>query len=123
MKLISMTEFVLDIPEQFKRNIHSGSQWQEVVMNYANFLNQPLELGMFEGENRLFDVKNFRTETRKSGVRFNDDDMQEFKYYVYDLETDGIEHPVYIPTDSRTVESITGFSPTLTEKAIKQIGL
>lgn len=43
MKLISMTDFVLDQLE-IKQ---STSEFKEVIKKYANFLKQPLKLGMF----------------------------------------------------------------------------
>jgi len=43
MKLISMTEFVLDT----KQKLEIGKDFVEVVCNYASFLIQPLTLGMF----------------------------------------------------------------------------
>ena len=43
MKLISMTDFVLECYENFK----SPTLFEETVHNYAKFLKQPLTLGMF----------------------------------------------------------------------------
>lgn len=43
MKLISMTEFVL---EEYETSINP-TKFEEKAFNYANFLNQPLTLGMF----------------------------------------------------------------------------
>lgn len=43
MKLISMTDFVLDQYEKLK----SPTLFEETVFNYANFLKQPLKLEMF----------------------------------------------------------------------------
>jgi len=43
MKLISMTEFVLKTYDEISDSIDSES----MMYNYANFLNQPLTLGMF----------------------------------------------------------------------------
>ena len=43
MKLISMTDFVLEQDLEFKPT----RTYKELVINYANFLKQPLELWMF----------------------------------------------------------------------------
>lgn len=43
MKLISMTTFVL---EEYETSINP-TKFEEKAFNYANFLNQPLTLGMF----------------------------------------------------------------------------
>ena len=43
MKLISMTDFVLNSYEHFK----SPTLFEETVFKYATFLKQPLKLGMF----------------------------------------------------------------------------
>ena len=61
MKLISMTDFVLNSYEHFK----SPTLFEETVFKYATFLKQPLKLGMFipcdENENVLNETewKNF----------------------------------------------------------------
>jgi len=46
MKLISMTEFVL-LNSEIHYTIQSESEFYNVVINYANFLSQKLELWMF----------------------------------------------------------------------------
>lgn len=43
MKLLSMTDFVLEQNKEFKPT----RTYKEIALNYANFLKQPLELWMF----------------------------------------------------------------------------
>lgn len=48
MKLISMTEFVLEQDKQRKDfSRHENQNVLAIIINYANFLTQPLTLGMF----------------------------------------------------------------------------
>jgi hypothetical protein len=47
MKLISMTDFVLEQNENFKSDRFYQGQFKDNVVNYANFLKQPLKLEMF----------------------------------------------------------------------------
>ena len=45
-KLISMTDFVLEV-EKYENESHNVEHAFELIKNYANFLKQPLTLGMF----------------------------------------------------------------------------
>jgi hypothetical protein len=54
MKLISMTDFVLDQNKKFKSDRFYQGQFKDNVVNYANFLKQPLKLEMFVGDNAIF---------------------------------------------------------------------
>jgi hypothetical protein len=47
MKLISMTDFVLYQNKNFKSDRFYQGQFKDNVVNYANFLKQPLKLEMF----------------------------------------------------------------------------
>lgn len=48
MKLISMTDFVLDkAKEDFNNGEYPEFNFRDLVWNYADFLKQPLTLGMF----------------------------------------------------------------------------
>lgn len=46
-KLISMTDFVLDKQDKYNYDRFYCSQFKDTVVNYANFLKQPLKLEMF----------------------------------------------------------------------------
>jgi len=47
MKLISMTEKVLELEKEFNNGIYTFAEFTNIICNYANFLNQPLKLEYF----------------------------------------------------------------------------
>jgi hypothetical protein len=47
MKLISMTDFVLEQNEKFKKDIWTAAHYSSIIICYARFLKQPLKLEMF----------------------------------------------------------------------------
>ena len=94
--LKSMVDFVL---EQAKNDL-TGTHSFLNCYNYANFLKQPLTLGMFEVENQLFQCELFHEAILCEG---------------HNVES--------IVKNLKRVEDLLFMSPTLTETAIKQIGL
>jgi hypothetical protein len=145
MKLISMKDFVL---EQGKKtgNDCSDLKWIEIIINYANFLNQPLTLGMFvpcgfdgniielpppssvawsiDGKNQ-YDVGCEIYQQAKERVLFEGFDTKfvqgvHEKYYTVFFNND----TAWISwNESKKVEDLLRLEPTLTPTAIKQIGL
>ena len=138
MKLISMTDFVL---EQEIINGGFGQDEIDKVWEYANFLKQPLELWMFipcdEKGNVLEEPESLKGfyETHSDGM------IQEAKlrkqYYEakdrvlfegFQISTKGsisirlnnIEH---ILAGFKSIEELVKYNLTLTESAIKQLGL
>ena len=135
MKLISMTDFVL-----YKKESHTQ------IMKYAKFLKQPLTLGMFipcDEEQCMIDVNyrytsdyehlnkelDKRYEKAKERVLFKiikprliNKNLFLYESYIYYSE--GL---VYENNDGRSlelIEDLISFTDlTLTETAIKQIGL
>lgn len=97
-----MTAFVI---EQANEKIYEDEFYMRVV-GYAEFLNQPLTLGMFYGENKLFEDFEIYNE-----------------YCVRHLMIAGI----YIDEEyclEHTVEDLVGAEwITLTPSALKQIGI
>lgn len=93
MKLISMTDFVLESISKF--NTYESEENLNSIVKYANFLKQPLKLEMFIGEDAIFI---FQWEFKE----WNDLDMENQK--IEDLLNDDL---IYV----------------LNNNAIKQIGL
>ena len=112
MKLISMKDFVLNLFTITE--IHSGSEALEKIQNYANFLNQPLTLGMFQGENKLFE--GFKViSTQPKGILFNGWNILSER----GLKNYTIEHLIEI----RLTMKGEDVAIHLTQSALKQIGL
>ena len=93
MKLISMTDFVLESISKF--NTYEPEENLNLIIKYANFLKQPLKLEMFIGEDAIFI---FQWEFKQ----WDDSDMENQK--IEDLLNDDL---IYV----------------LNDNAIKQIGL
>lgn len=84
MKLISMVDFVI---EQYE--LDKGCQiFEKDCYNYANFLRQPLNLGMFIGEDAIFI---FQWEFKQ----WDDSDMENQK--IEDLLNDDL---IYVLKDN-----------------------
>lgn len=47
MKLVSMTDFILSQSEKYLNGFITLTEFHKYTLNYANFLKQPLTLGMF----------------------------------------------------------------------------
>lgn len=125
MKLISMTDFVLEIGNKTPLILPKGApdqiyREQREIFSYANFLKQPLELWMFvpcdeEGKPITeVQIEKWNQEEQyqkeKERVLFN---MSLDKSVSYEDVIEGYEF----------VEGLTVEMVTLTPAAIKQIGL
>ena len=140
MKLISMTDFVLEqnekINENFKKNIlmtqgetlDELNNFIDIITNYANFLKKPLKLGYFipcdKNDVPLKEAKelNFK----------NDDDLEDycFKYSIskqrvlfeYQWEFQSWDSS---DMENSRIEDLLSDELTyiLTETAIKEIGI
>lgn len=136
--LISMTDFVL---ETTKENVN-GSYEERLkdtarrfinIINYANFLKQPLELGMFvpcDENGNLFsefqlEILNSNDEVyelRKAFQQAKERCLFEgFEVDVFGYAYNG-EIRISFPNNS-TIESYADFDFQLTQTALKQIGL
>lgn len=96
MKLISMTEFVLEQVGWFDSDVRiNKSEFQQRVLKYALFLNQPLTLGMFvpcdeEGEplpftigkngTKIYSVGSKHIEAAKERVLFEGFELEKTEY-------------------------------------------
>jgi len=146
MKLISMTDFVLEL----ETNEHWAQDYTKCV-KYANFLKQPLTLGMFvpcdedgnfleepkeknySKENNLFAYDLFEYQQAKERVLFEGFEVKTKTAFNngYNFICDNIEifYPFwYNPVTKwelskglKTVKDLIIFQPKLTETAIKQI--
>lgn len=132
MKLISMTDFVL---EQTKINqFRDDCEFAYPVRKYANFLKQPLALWMFipcdDNENVLEQcddicscecdkIKAFRKAKERCLFEGFECQKQGGEYLV----KFGNE-PVWVNwNNSKTIENLARLKPKLTQTAIKQLGL
>jgi len=145
MKLISMVDFVLQ-KYNLSADEYTDQDVLELINNYANFLNQPLELGMFipcdEEGNVLTepDLRGLKDEHRKELY----EQYQQAKERVlfegftiedYELRLHGLRESIKIKHIEqgkielgwywtwKTIEDLSKVKPTLTESAIKKLGL
>jgi hypothetical protein len=136
MKLINMTDFVLEQENKFnqweKTFDSSTSFWK--CIKYAKFLKQPLKLEMFvpvdEDGNFLEEPEQFK-EWIKSDHYFNASESVTHECRMYkkakekvlfegiDLDT----AKYHCNRNVRTIEYFTSFNVGLTPNAIKQLGL
>ena len=153
MKLISMTDFVLEIAEQDFRHKHKDQVYQQAfkmvsIIQYANFLNQPLTLGMFVpcGEDgNVLEEPNEKDEQFYGAYGISNLNKAKNKYKAakYRVLFEGFEvvnqellykHEencydfLSIPIQKEcTIEFactlLQGVEPTLTKSALKQLGL
>ena len=156
MKLISMTDFVLEQSEKIKKEkygIESYYNTMQVSINYANFLKQPLNLGMFvpcdedgnvlekpsaesyiiletcEYSKEWIDYKKAKEKVLFEGfelVRFIE---KENPCYVVSNGENEVTFHIGLYNFSKgvrfanTVEDLIPIQPILTKSVIKQIGL
>lgn len=129
MKLISMTDFVL---EQYKINQSPYNFWKKIG-NYANFLKQPLELWMFVA---CDENGNYLPEPESRGVHphyITEPTNEELEAYNDWLEAkerclfEGLDEidadTIMSCEDCKTVEDLIIFGLELTKIVEKQIGL
>lgn len=141
MKLISMTDFVLDksknapIEDYHKVN----GRFVNSVINYANFLKQPLGLGMFvpvDDDGNVLEESTFDSCNRNSNEYFIA--TQEFQNAKEKVLFEGFEMmenekgiinkktfvSLFIPIlNHDAIENSIKYDLTLTPNAIKQLGL
>jgi len=136
MKLISMTDFVLEENKQLKNAPDAYEQYCNIV-NYANFLKQPLKYWMFipcdEDSNFLQELKPyqdnyFKYEKAKErclfdGFEFQDANEDNPMPYIYLGEEVTLYPEVW--EDNHTIEDLLYWKEfiILSKTAIKQIGL
>ena len=136
MKLISMTDFVLNQKQSESFNektfINEALISLEKIRNYANFLKQPLNLGMFvpcdEDEDILEEPKDYEQRLPNMMTEYNDEvyrykQAKEKVLFVFKPHFDisAIKHHIL---QDRNIEYLANFGELeLTENAIKQIGL
>jgi hypothetical protein len=135
-KLISMTDFVLDLEksDEYKNWGTESDEWFNRCTYYANFLKQPLEIGMFvpvdEDGNILDEPHNFGLlHTYPTGNKLMDLTFElalkyqkaKEKVLLIGIKIDAVKYHVSM---GRNVEYFASFSGLeLTESAIKQLGL
>ena len=100
MKLISMTDFVLEIGKQTE--IKTYVWYFLKVFDYAQFLKQPLTLDMFIGDKALFE-----------GFYLNDG------YVCFKVGFIDVVEDIYL----YTIEDLLEYEPTITTYGIKLLGL
>lgn len=123
MKLISMTDFVLEQVELYKHDKIGVFDFALRIKNYANFIKQPLTIGMFVKFNKESDLL-FKGLYKRQFTSFSSDKV--INYYVtknfQDINIIEIRDSVY-KIFFNNIEELIYFDLELTELAIKQIGL
>ena len=137
MKLISMTDFVLEQKEKLK-NSEQGFNIEKYdfiinVCNYAKFLKQPLEQWMFapcdENGNILLDGVNWNKKFYQKaqervlfeGFKVKKNDRWTTFFYKKEFFTSFTSFSYIFK--NKTIEDLIDFDVTLTQTAIKQLGL
>ena len=129
MKLISMTDFVCE----------NTYKW-ELILNYANFLKQTLELGMFvpcDEEGSILEEKEIIDFHPKDWNEINNQNQKYqqakekvfFQGCIYDDKMDAVRDNIglmmysvkYESNDA--IEDLVKYNLTLTDSAIKKLGL
>ena len=147
-RLISMTDFVLEQNEKIKKekyDIESYYNTMQVSINYANFLKQPLNLGMFvpcdEDGEILDEPRDYEQRLPNMMTEYNDE-IYRYKQAKEKVLFEGFEfrrnggvnfltinedifafHDFNIKFKDLTIEFLVQYNLQLTESAIKQIGL
>ena len=151
MKLISMTDFVLEVEKNSYTQTEKYNiiEWQtkcesfDKIVNYANFLKQPLKLEMFVpcdedgeilhpefvgGKEVIYDSsvqdammdKVIEYQQAKEKVLFEGFKFKKTSTYCIIYKND---NAVWASWDNRkTIEELIHFDLTLTENAIKKLG-
>ena len=146
-KLISMADFVLELGKTNQIDL-SNEAFIDVFLNYANFLKQPLTLGMFvpcdddgnvleepdrwddyvkapesfDGNKEWYNL--YAYEQAKERVLFEGFSLQYQSSYT--IVVDNEKHEVKFrirDTQIFTIETLVNKDLTLTSSALKQIGL
>ena len=124
MKLISMTDFVL---EQYEQCISSTGR----TYNYAMFLKQPLELWMFipcDEEGNVLEEKSIFNTTDEDYI-FNSDDFDKYQQAKERCLFEGFEFIESLKlincnlNEFKKIEDLVKYDLQLTKTAIKQLGL
>lgn len=149
MKLISMTDFIIvlpvdtDMPDDFEGGWRECAKELDRIMYYANFLKQPLNLGMFvpcdeDGtvltEATFTDWESFSTEREPEHIQeVNEQETEEWEIWCeakdrvlfegFEKYDDGKSFAKTVIGISKTVEGLVPHDFTLTPTAIKQLGL
>lgn len=136
MKLISMTDFVLEQSKYIKSDMASYGQFIDKTVKYTNFLKQPLKLEMFipydENHGGLLKKPSDEELEKFKGLQYGSFDCNYTYIFDYnqaktkvlfedDFCIDTIKHHV---SQGRTIEYLANFGTIeLTENALKQLGL
>lgn len=126
-KLISMTDFV--VSDKVKSQLEYVDAYK-LIRNYAHFLKQPLELWMFvpcdENENILEEPKLFKSEDCEEQNKT----ITDIRFKQYQQAKERCLFEGFSEKDAKialfaneTTEDLIEFNLTLTQTAIKQIGL
>jgi hypothetical protein len=132
MKLIGMTDFVLEQIKKLKSSEINILQFRNSIENYAKFLKQPLELWMFvpcavDGEvlekPQKFDFflkHKYQSYDIRTGYKL-DEYLKAKERCLFDFHIKNAHHEILFHND--TIEDLVGNGFILTPTAIKKIGL
>ena len=127
MKLISMTDFVLEQTNKITNEWSEDDQIRllDKISNYANFLKQPLKLEMFVTcvDNEVF---NYSMHGNKEHFEQAKQKVL-FEGFQYCEKSNTVRNQVFIFSKQMikelTIEDLVEYDLTLTESAIKKLGL
>lgn len=138
MKLISSTYFILGQSENYLKGFIALNEYHSITLNYANFLKQPLTLGMFvpvDEEGNVLLGKPLSPAKDSEWIRWEN---EEFKFYKAkdNVLFEGFKicdrgdntcvmtnqyHLNGFMWKDKIVEMLCSYNVTLTETAIKMI--
>lgn len=117
--LKTMTDFLLEQSENYLKGFIALNEYHSITLNYANFLKQPLTLGMFvpcDEDGNLLVSFDDRYEESKERVLF-----EGFEIPKEGIALDRFKQWLELKCN---VESLVGINNLeLTPSAVKQIGL
>ena len=123
-KLIPMVDFILE-QNEIHYTIQSEEQAFYIIVNYANFLKQPLELWMFvpcDDNGNVININNrYETENNHLNIELDNSFIQA-KERVLFVWKDGYDYNT-ICEMFLSIEDIINFQFELTQTAIKKLGL
>lgn len=130
MKLISMTDFVIEVTNNIQNDWLDSDRVEELkkISNYANFIKQPLKLEMFipcdEDGNVLEEPKGWKNEDCNVIDCCNICKCEQYQQAKEKVLFEGIDLDTakyHCERNVRTIEYFTSFNVELTPNAIKRI--
>lgn len=126
MKLISITDFVLEQSKRIMNVEITHLESHNQIVNYANFLKQPLKLEMFvpcDEDGNVFDKKSIYADKDKYHM-FESEKFDAYQKAKEKVLFEGIDLDTakfHCNRNDRTIEYFTSFDVKLTPNAVERI--